>query len=967
MNLSKIKLSVLLAALVMALPMFGQGLKVFKLKNGLTVYVWEDDSKSDVFGLVGVRAGSINDPEEYTGLAHYLEHVMFKGTDKIGALNWEKEAPIYQEIIAKYDQMADEADPVKKEALSKEINELTVSAGQISQPGEYSNLMESMGAKGVNAGTYYDWTFYHCSFPAYQINKWLEISSQRFRNPVFRSFQSELEAVYEEYNRAQDNPGRRQEQFIMDKAFEGHPYSRSVIGLPEHLKNPRLSKLIEFYDTWYVPENMVLVLSGNIKADQISRRIAATFGRLPAKATPERKTYPEKEIKGRTQYTAKIGYYPQVRLVFEGVPSGHPDEDAIEIAMSLISNGSQTGTLDKLMIDGEITAAGAYSRTFRERGRNFVYCVPLYDENQRRFESNKSTEKKALKAIEQVANGEFEDWKVDAIKAELCRNFDLAMESNEQKAIILMNAFMDGKSPDDVLNYKDKIMAVTNQDVKRVAKKYLSDNYLAMYIEKGKADKEGKIKKPGYKPVEPPTGKQSLYATQFKSMPIGTVDEKFIDFGDVKVKQLNERSKMYYVPNKENNIFRLVLRYGAGTQEFPKLGIAAELMNNAGIMGSYEPQQLKEELSKLNVSCDVYASSNYLTVTMEGFEQTLPQACQLLSRQILMPKLDDKQLSRLKGSQLGSRQQRKSNTSALGSALSQYVFYGDKSPYIDELTDKELYELQISELTGDINRASNYEAKIYYSGTLPFDNVYDILSKNLPLVANERPSLSPNPTPMVPVTENTVYFLPNNDVEQAQIYLYIPMMKTDKKDDVARHAFNQYFGMDFTGLVLNEIREKRSMAYTAYALASTQGIAGRETFLQGYVGTQNDKANDALDILMGLVNDMPKNPERIDNIKSYLRQEALTSHPDFRDKAMYLVNLGYQGYDGDPAKENLPKIDALTFDDIVRFYETNIKGKPYCIGIMGNPKDIDIKRLEKFGKVVKLNERKLFSTKDAMF
>ena len=150
----------LLAALIISLPSFGQGLKAFKLKNGLSVYIWEDESKSDVFGLVGVRAGSINDPEEYTGLAHYLEHVMFKGTDKIGALNWTEEEPIYKEIIAKYDQMAEEADPAKKEAISKEINELTVKAGKLGLPNEYSNLMESMGAKGVNAGTYYDWTFY---------------------------------------------------------------------------------------------------------------------------------------------------------------------------------------------------------------------------------------------------------------------------------------------------------------------------------------------------------------------------------------------------------------------------------------------------------------------------------------------------------------------------------------------------------------------------------------------------------------------------------------------------------------------------------------------------------------------------------------------------------------------------------------------------------------------------------------
>lgn len=964
---NQIKALLFVLAFLTCLPSFGQGLKAFKLRNGLSVYIWEDDTKSDVFGLVGVRAGSINEPEEYTGLAHYLEHVMFKGTNKIGALNWAEEAPIYNEIIAKYDQMAEESDPLKKEIISKEINELTIKAGALGVPNEYSNLMESIGAKGVNAGTSYDFTFYHCSFPAYQINKWLEISSQRFINPVFRSFQSELETVYEEYNRAQDNQQRVSSQFILEKAFAGHPYARSVIGLPEHLKNPRLSKLIEFYEQWYVPENMVLVLVGNIKAQQISGRINASFGRLPKKSLPERKVYPDFEIKGRTQHSAKVGFYPQVSLVFKGVPAGHADEDALNIALSLLNNSSQTGALDKLVLDGELTSGGAGNNAFREQGRVMVVGIPLYDENQRRFESNKSVEKKLLGAIRQIANGEFEEWKIEAIKAEICRKFDLQMESNEERAYILMNAFYNEIDLGEVLNYKDKIMAITPEYIKRVAKEYLSDNYLALYIERGKPSKSNKIEKPGYKPIEAPIGKQSLYATQFKHMPIGQVSETFVDFSDVQTRKLNERSTMYYTPNKENNIFQLVLQYGVGTREYPKLGFAAELMNNAGIMGAYEPQQLKEELSKLNATCKVSANENNLNIIMEGYEETLPQICQLLSRQILMPKLDDKQLARLKGSEMGLRQQRKENVSILNEALRQYLLYREKSDYIDELTDKEVYELQISELTGDINRASNYEAKIFYTGTLPFENVYDILSSNLPLVANERPSDSPQVKDMVSVTENTVYFLPNNDAEQAQIHLYIPMQTADKKDDVLRDAFNQYFGLNFTGIVLNEIREKRSMAYTAYAYATTQGIARKSTYLMGYIGTQNDKANDALDILMGLTAEMPQNPERIDNIKSYLRQEMLTTHPGFRQKAPYLVSLSYQGYTDDPAKENLSKIDALTFDDIVKFYETHIKGKPYAIAIMGNPKQIDVKRLEKFGKVVRLNNNKLFNTKDTFF
>ena len=965
--MKRINSILLLALLVLALPSYGQGLKAFKLKNGLSVYIWEDSTKTDVFGLVGVRAGSINEPVEYTGLAHYLEHVLFKGTDQIGSLDWNQEKPIYDEIIAKYDQRAAETDPAKRAAIDQEINDLTLKAGNISLPTEYSNLMESIGAQGVNAGTTYDFTYYHSSFPPYQINKWLEISSQRFINPVFRSFQPELENVYEEYNRSQDNSGQAIGSFLMEKAFEGHPYSRDIIGLPEHLKNPQLSKLIDFYNTWYVPENMVLVLAGNINAQKAAAHIAASFGRLQKKPLPERKTYPENLIKGHKQYTAKIGQYPQVAMIFNGVSAGHPDENALDIALSLLSNSSQTGALDKLTLDGELTSAGAYAQTFRERGRSIIVGIPLYDENQRRWESNKSVEKKSKEAITKIANGEFEDWKIDAVKAEMCRDYELAMESNEQIAMILLDAFINEKDLNEVLNYKDKILAVTPDDVKRVAKQYLSDNYISLYIEQGKPQKDNKIQKPNYKPVDPPVGKESLYATQFKNMPIGHMAEKFIDFSDVQVKQLNDRSKMYYTANKENNIFQLVLQYGAGTNEFPKLDVAATLMNNAGVMGLYEPQQLKEELSKLNATCYVTANSNYMTIVMEGFDQTLPQVCQLLSRQILMPKLDDKQLNQIKGSILGSRQQRKEDVSTLNEALRQYMLYGDKSDFIDELTDKEVLELQISELTGDINRASNFECKIYYSGTLPFDNAYDILSKNLPLVANERPTQSPQVKPMQAIQENTIYFLPNNEAEQAQIHFYLPMETADKKDDVIRAAFNQYFGLDFTGLVLHEIREKRSMAYTAYAYATTQGIAGKASYLYGSIGTQNDKANDALDVFMGLINDMPENADRIDNIKNYLRQSVLTNHPDFRSKAMYMVNLGYQGYTEDPAKEQLPQIDALTFDDIVKFYKEHIKGKPYCIAIMGNPKMIDIKKLEKYGKVIRLSESKLFNNEDSLF
>lgn len=961
------KTFILLAAVAIAVPSFGQGLKAFKLKNGLSVLVWEDNTQPDVYGVVGVRVGAVNDPEQYTGLAHYLEHVMFKGTEKIGALNWAEEEPIYKQIIAKYDEMANEADPVKKEAINKEINELTIQAGKVSMPNEFSNLLESMGAKGVNAGTSFDYTLYYNSFPPYQINKWLEVSSQRLIKPVFRAFQPELETVYEEYNRGQDQPSRVMQDFMLGKAFEGHPYSRSIIGLPEHLKNPRLSELIKFYDDWYTPENMVLILVGNVNTQQISSRIAATFGKLPAKTTPERKTYPNLDIKGRKQYTAKVSPQPQVRLIYQGVPSGHPDEKALSIALSLLSNSSSTGVLDKLAIDGELLYGGSAPLFLREQGRCLVIGVPTFDENQRRYESSKAVEKKLLKAIETIANGNFEDWVIEAIKINLCRQYDLALESNEERANMLFEAFVNEEELSAVLDYKEEIMAITVEDIKRVAKQYLSDNYLALYMEKGKEGKTEKMKKPGFKPLEKPEGQQSLYAQQFKSLPIGAVKEEFMNFGDVQIKQINDRSKLFYSKNTENEVFTLTLKYGVGTREFPKLAIAANLMNNAGIMGAYEPQELKQELSRLNVTSNVFATKDYLYITMNGYEGSLQEACQLLSRQILMPKLDEKQLRNSRGSILGSRQQRKDNVQVLGNALNQYITYQNKSTYIDELTDKEVLELQISELTGDINRASNYEAEIYYTGAMDFENVYQILSNNLPLVANEKPSKSPQPTELAKVTENTVYFLPNSDAEQAQLYFYFPMMDYNKENDVVTDAFNQYFSGSFNGLVTIEIREKRSMAYSSGARILAPELPGFPRRFYGEIGTQNDKTIDALTIFMGLLNDMPENADRIDNIKSYLRQEALTDKPGTRQKAQVIEYYKRMGYTQDPAAENLAKIDALTFDDIVKFYKENIKGKPIAIGIMGNPKDINMDELKKFGKVVRLNERRLFNSKDALF
>lgn len=962
------KLFLLIGALMMCQLANAQELKTFKLPNGLSVYVWEDSTQSDVFGLVGVRTGSYNDPEQYTGLAHYLEHMMFKGTQKIGALDWAAEEPLYNQIIAKYDEMAEETDPAKKEEISKQINDLTVEVSKISSSVEYCNLCELIGDKITNAATSYDYTYFINKVPAYRVNQWLTLASERFINPVFREFQTELETVYEEYNMGKDNSNKEVYEKLMESMFGKTPYARSIVGLGEHLKNPRLSKLIQFYKDWYVPENMVLVISGNVKAQDIIGKIGTTFGKLPAGNVTEVKVYPDEKIVGRSQKTIYAGYSPEVYLVYNGVKEGDDDEYVLAVALSLLSNINKTGIADKLVIDGEISGVGAGLMSYKYQGRLIIEGVPLYDNSQRRYATNKSTEKKLLSAVEKLRNGEFTDEEVEIVKSNMCIPYELQAEDNMMVAQMLANAFICEQDPSVVLNITERIKAVTPEQIKEVAKKYLTDDYIVINFEKrkGQKDDDRGVKKPNYKSLEH-VETQSTFAQQFKYVRPSAVTDTKMSFSNVKQQKINKLSTLYYTNNPNSGIFDLTIKYGAGINMFPKLKYAATLMNNAGIMGSYKSQELKKEFARLNVMYNVSADDDYLTINVEGNEKSLTAACDLLSRLILMPELDEKQMNMLKNNELATRYIRRWDPSAANEPMMDYVMYKDNSPYKKMPTDYVINDMTVADLTGDITRAANYAADIHYTGAMSFDDVYSILSKHLPLVANEKPSTSPTDRDLAPVNENTIYLYANNDAKQAQIFFYFPTLKYDKEQIAVAYAFQQYFSGAFNGLVLSEIRVKRSMAYSANAGVSIPNLAGSPMPFYGMIATQNDKTIDAISVFMDLLNNMPEREWRMDNIKSYLIQKYQTSKPSNRVLSLRKVDYELLGFGEEPADEMIEKIQALTFDDIVKFYNENIKGKPVSIGVMGNFKYFNVNDLSKFGKVQRIGPKQIYNTVDSYF
>ena len=221
--------------------------QIFQLDNGLTVYLTENHETPRFYAEIAVRAGSKHDPADHTGLAHYLEHLLFKGNQNMGTTDYAKEKLFLDRITELYEQHSKETDPEKRAAIYAEINKAALRAADYSIPNEIDKLFNAMGGTAVNAHTWHEETVYKVNLPANRMEQWAAIESQRYVDPVFRLFHTELETVYEEKNRSMDNKDRIASYAMMKAMYKKHPYGQQhTIGTVEHLKNPSLKVIYEY-------------------------------------------------------------------------------------------------------------------------------------------------------------------------------------------------------------------------------------------------------------------------------------------------------------------------------------------------------------------------------------------------------------------------------------------------------------------------------------------------------------------------------------------------------------------------------------------------------------------------------------------------------------------------------------------------------------------------------------------------
>ncbi|MCC8197014.1 MAG: insulinase family protein [Tannerellaceae bacterium] len=928
------------------------------LSNGMTVWLNEDHSQPKVFGAVVVKAGAKDSPD--TGIAHYFEHIMFKGTGKIGTIDYQKEKILLDAIALKYDELAATGNPKERLEIQKEINELSGQASEFVIPNEFNRLISQYGGTQLNAGTSYDYTVYMNTFSPEYMAQWAELNSERLINPVFRMFQTELETVYEEKNMYHDFMGRDAMDKFMERYFQPHPYAYSILGSTENLKNPQLSEMQQFFEEYYVASNMGLILSGDFDGEKVLPILEATFSRIRKGEAPVKEKIELPPFTGEEEFLVKfpIPIINGVGFAFRSVPANHPDQIPLNIVMGLLNNSNGTGYLDKLMINRKLMAAMTVNENLNEAGVLAVIGIPKLV-----IQTRVKAKELIWNEINRIKAGDFTDEMFNSLKLEQKRKYVSHLEDISSRAEAMITMFSQGKSWDEYVKEIDHINALTKEDVMAIAQKYFTDNYLYVTKTTGKYKKDN-LPKPNFKPIIPKYPEAiSDYALELEKIPVKEVTPRFLDLQkDAHRISLSPLATLYATVNPVNDIFTLDISYGIGKVEQPELVQLAAYLPFLGTE-TLSFDDFRGKLQSLGSTLSFVVDENRFAVKISGFDTEFDETLSLVADFMREAQADNKKIKQLADEEKVLRKAFYKSTDQLGTALSEMVRYGEKSSYLNKLSLSDIKKLKGEDLLDIFRETQKVACEFYYCGTLQDIQVTEKIKNHIAVDQITVPSASPVYRLVKPYEEPTIFLYNMPDARQSIVY---SLVSGDPVEDTySRHIarlFSGYFGGDMSSLMFQEIREYRSFAYRTQGLYKLPVMQHKDKpgeFVT-VLSTQTDKTLDAMEVLDSLIRQMPVKAERLPAVKQTIVNRVSTSYPTFRkipEKVALYLN---EGCAVDPNISLLEDISSMEMEDVLKFYQQHVQDRPVVYMIVGNTKKIDQKQLARFGKIVKVNKNEIY-------
>ncbi|TWI91897.1 putative Zn-dependent peptidase [Chitinophaga japonensis] len=930
--------------------------RFYTLKNGLTVVLSVNKKEPRIQTLIGVRAGSNSDPADHTGLAHYLEHLLFKGTNKFGSLDWEKEKAYLSEIEGLYDTYNHTSGPDARKAVYHRIDSVSGLAAKYAIANEYDKMMTGMGAQGTNAHTWVEETIYEEDIPSNAVDKYLAVQAERFREPVFRLFHTELEAVYEEKNRGLDNDGRKMYETMLAALFPTHNYGQqSTIGTIEHLKNPNLKVIRDFYDAYYVPNNMAIVMAGDFDPDYVIKKIDEDFAYMQPKQVQEYKAPQEKPIEAPI---VKEVFGPDAENVFLAfrMPGALDARSAVLLnVMGQILNNGKAGLLDlNINKQQKVLNAGVGQLPWKD------YTVFYLSGKAKQGQTLEEVKDLLLGQLEILKKGEFDETLVKAIVNNAKLSELQGLESNNNRANAIMDAFIKhrGQQWEHDVEMVDAMGQVTKQQIVDFANKYIGDNYVLVYKRKGEDKNIQKVEKPAITPVAVNREAQSPFLQRIAAMPATPVKPQWLDYDKDIQKSKIGPAEMLYVQNKNNELFRLYYRFDMGAWNNKKLPMAAQYLQFLGT-DKYTTEEISKEFYNIACNFNVASGTDVTTITISGLQENFDKAVTLFEHLLTHCQPNEEALAALKGRLQKARTDNKLSKVAIMRGLVQYAMYGPRNPYNNQLSQQELEGLTSKELVDMLHQLPSYKHTVIYYGPQTLAAAADAVKQLHTIPAAFTAAPKPVTFAKSSQAKNQVLFA-DYDMVQAEVNWLRNTGGYNPSNTAVIDLFNNYFGGGMGSIVFQTIRESKALAYSTYAFYVTPDKKEDRYSVVAYVGSQADKMNEAIGGMNELLNDIPRSDKLLETAKESMKQNIETER--ITQDGIIFSYLAAQklGLSTDYRKQVYAAIDNLGFDQVKQFHDQNLANKPYTYCVLGSEKRISMDDLKKYGEVKKVSLEELF-------
>ena len=929
--------------------------RIYTLDNGLKVYLSVYKNEPRIQTYIPVKAGGKFDPGNSTGLAHYLEHMMFKGNDKFGTKNWDTEKVFIDSIENMFEHYRTLTNANERKAYYDKIDAVSNEASKYAIANEYDKMCSFIGASGTNAYTTTDRTVYVNNIPSNQIDNWLELESARFSKIVNRLFHTELEAVYEEKNRSLDNDGWKVYENLNKAMFPKHKYGKqTVIGTIEHLKNPSIKDIREYFDTYYVPNNVAICMSGDLDPDETIQKIDKYFGSWKAGEIPSYTPAVEDPITSPVKVEVMGPDAENLTLGFRIGGDSDP-ELAKAIMVDYILDNSTAGLINLNLVQAQkVLNAGCYMSRMNDYSIHSFYGSP------KDGQSLDQVRDLILEQINKVKQGDFEDWLLEAIVNDFKKSQMQQMESNNARANAMVMAFTNNRDWKDHISLISNMEKVTKEELIAYANKIYGNNYVQINKLTGEDPNKQKVEKPSITKVDVDRSTKSDFYQAISDKKVPSVKPVFLDYDkDVKTLTMNSDIPVLYNENKENELFNLYYLLETGKNENPKMKYALDYLKYLGT-DDMSSDDLKKEFYKLACSFNVSSSNDRTYVTLSGLSEQMVPAMKLFENLLANPKGDEDKLENLISDSHKSRSDSKKNKSnILWSGLMNYARYGKSSPFTNVLSNDDLNGLDSEELLGLIKGINSTEHKILYYGPMSSSELVKVLNEH----HNVPEKLNPVPEERVFAeldTKDPQVFWTNYDMVQAEIVMQSRGPQFDPAIAPESRLYNEYFGGGMSGIVFQEIREAQGLAYSVFASYQNAPKKDKGDVMMAYIGTQADKQEEAMTALMDLINNMPESQNNFDNAKKAIL-EKIESERISKTRVLFnYLDAEAKGLDYDLRKNVYSKVKDMTFDDLKAFHTKYVKGKNYNMAVLGDRGKLNFQALSKYGKVKELNLDELF-------